>query len=47
MAAARSQVGPYCGSHARDNAWGSRTFSSQDSHSSAVIFRGGSWTGLR
>ena len=26
---------------------GSRTFSSWDRHSSAVIFRGGSWTGLR
>ena len=38
MAAARSQVGPYCGSHARDAAPGSRTFSSWDSLSSAVIF---------
>ena len=47
MAAARSQVGPYHGSHARDNAWGSRTFSSWDRHSSVVIFGGGSWTGLR
>ena len=28
-------------------AQGSRTFSSQDSHSSAVVFGGGSWTGLR
>ena len=47
MAAARSWVGPYCGSHARDATQGSRTFSSWDSHSSAVVFRGGSWTGLR
>ena len=47
MAAARSQVGPYHGSCARDNAWGSRTFSSQDSHSSVVIFGGGYWTRLR
>ena len=31
MAAARSQVGLYCGSHARDAAQGSRTFSSWDS----------------
>ena len=44
MAAARSWVGPY---HARDTARGSKTFSSQDSHSSAVVFRGGSWTRLR
>ena len=47
MAAARSQMGPYHGSHARDDTWGSRTFSSWDSRSSVVIFRGGSWTGLR
>ena len=47
MAAARSQVGLYCGSHARDTTQGSRTFSSQDSLSSAVIFRGGSCTRLR
>ena len=47
MAAARSQVGLYHGSHARDATWGSRTFSSWDSHSSTVIFGGGSWTGLR
>ena len=46
-AAASSRVGPYCGSHVRDAAWGSRTLSSQDSHSSVVIFRGGSCTGLR
>ena len=38
MAAARSWVGPYHGSHARDTTWGSRTFSSWDSLSSAVIF---------
>ena len=47
MAAASSQVGPYHGSHARDDTWGSRTLSSWDSHSSAVIFGGGSWTRLR
>ena len=41
MAAASSWVGPYCGSHARDTAWGSRTFSSHDNLSSAVIFGGG------
>ena len=47
MAAARSQVGPYHGSHARDATQGSRTLSNQDSHSSAVIFGGGSCTRLR
>ena len=47
MAAARSWVGLYHGSHARDDARGSQTFSSWDSHSSAVIFGGGSWTRLR
>ena len=47
MAAARSWVGPYHGSHARDTTGGSRTLSSLDSLSSAVIFRGGSWTRLR
>ena len=47
MAAASSWVGLYHGSHARDAAQGSRTFSSQDSLSSAVIFRGGSCTRLR
>ena len=47
MAAARSWVGPYHGSHVRDAAQGSRTLFSQDRHSSAVVFRGGSWTGLR
>ena len=47
MAAARSWVGLYHGSHARDATWGRRTFSSWDSHSSAVVFGGGSWTGLR
>ena len=46
-AAARNQVGLYHGSHARDDAQGSRTFSSRDSHSSAVVFGGGSWTRLR
>ena len=46
-AEARSQVCPYHGSCARDAAWGSRTFSSWDSHSSVVIFGGGSWTRLR
>ena len=40
MAAAGSWVGPYCGSHARDNGWGSRTFSSWDRCYSAVIFWG-------
>ena len=47
MAAARSQVGPYHGSHARDATQGSRTLSSLDSLSSAVVFGGGSWTRLR
>ena len=47
MAAATSRVGLYCGSHARDNTWGSRTFSSWVSLSSAVIFGGGSGIGLR
>ena len=47
MVAARSWVGLYHGSHARDNAQGSRTFSSLDRHSSAVVFGGGSWTRLR
>ena len=47
LAAARSCVGLYHGSHARDTAQGSRTFSSQDSLSSAVVFRGGSCTRLR
>ena len=46
-AAARRWVGLYHGSHARDATQGSRTFSSWDSRSSAVIFRGGSWTRLR
>ena len=41
-AAARSWVGLYHGPHARDNTWGSRTFSSWDSHSSAFVFGGGS-----
>ena len=41
MAAARSQVGPNCGSHARHATRGSRTFSSHVNLSSAVIFRGG------
>ena len=45
--AARSLVGPYCGSCARDEGWGRRTFSSWDRHSSVVVFRGGSWTRLR
>ena len=40
MAAARSWVGLYCGSHARDATRGSRTFSSWDSLSSVVIFGG-------
>ena len=40
MAAASSQVGPNHGSHARDAAQGSRTFSSCDNLSSAVIFGG-------
>ena len=43
MAAARSQVG----FHARDDGWGSRTFSSWDRCSSAVVFGGGSWARLR
>ena len=38
MAAARSRVGPNCGSHARDATWGSRTFSNHDNLSSAVVF---------
>ena len=46
-AAARSWVGLYHGSHARDATQGSRTFSNQNSHSSAVVFRGGSCTRLR
>ena len=46
MAAASSWVGPYHGSHARDTTWGSRTLSNWDSHSSAVVFRGGSCTSL-
>ena len=46
-AAARSWVGLYCGSCARDATWGSRTLSSLDSLSSVVIFGGGSWTRLR
>ena len=46
-AAARSWVGLYHGSHARDASQGSRTFSSQDRHSSVVVFGGGSWTRLR
>ena len=40
MAAARSWVDPNHGSHARDAAQGSRTFSNHDSLSSAVFFRG-------
>ena len=40
MAAARSQVGPNHGSHARHTAWGSRTFSSCVNLSSVVIFGG-------
>ena len=40
MAAARSQVGPNHGSHARDAAWGSRTLSNWDNLSSVVIFGG-------
>ena len=47
MAAARSQVGPNCGSCARHAAQGSRTFSSCVNLSSAVIFRGGSCTRLK
>ena len=47
MVAARSWVGLYHGFHARDTAQGSKTFSSWDSHSSAVIFGGGSCTRLR
>ena len=47
MAAARSQVDLYCGSHVRDTTQGSRTLSSWDSLSSAVIFGGGSCTRLR
>ena len=39
-AAARSQVGPNHGSHARHTAWGSRTFSSCVNLSSVVVFRG-------
>ena len=40
MAAARSWVGPNCGSHARHATQGSRTFSSHVNLSSAVVFRG-------
>ena len=40
MAAARSLVGPNHGSLIRHATWGSRTFSSHVSLSSAVIFRG-------
>ena len=40
MAAARSWMGPNCGSHARDTTQGSRTFSNCDNLSSVVIFRG-------
>ena len=47
MAAARSWVGLYHGSHARDTTQGSRTFSSWDSLSSAVVFGGRSCTRLR
>ena len=47
MTAARSWVGPYHGSCARDTLRGSRTFSSQDSLSSAVILGCGSYTRLR
>ena len=47
MAAARSWVGPNCGSHARDATQGSRTLSNQDNLSSAVVFGGGSCTRLR
>ena len=47
MAAARSQVGPYHGSPARDATRGSRTFSRWVILSSAVIFGGGSCTRLR
>ena len=47
MAAARSWVGPYHGFHVRDATLGSRTLSNWDSHSSAVIFGGGSCTRLR
>ena len=39
-AAARSQVGPNHGSHARHATWGSRTFSSHVNLSSVVIFGG-------
>ena len=46
-AAASSRVGLYHGSHARDATRRSRTLSNQDSHSSVVIFGGGSCTGLR
>ena len=38
--AARSWVGPNCGSYARDAAQGSRSFSNCVNHSSAVIFGG-------
>ena len=46
-AAASDRVGLYHGSHVRDATQGSRTLSNQASHSSVVIFGGGSWTRLR
>ena len=47
MAAARSLVGPNCGSLVRHTTRGSKTFSSHVNLSSVVIFWGGSCTRLR